>query len=90
MIVGLNLFHFVALTPTNLNECPEARLTAALAEPLSIDSPDAGNISIVTEVSFNISIINPAAVSGSFTPSAEVAVALVTMFIVLVSAVAPD
>ena len=42
MITGLNLFHFVALTPTNFNECPGAKSTAAFAEPPSIDSPEAG------------------------------------------------
>ena len=75
-------------TPTNLSECPAANETLAFAEPLSIDSPVLGYILIDAVVSFNIKVSNPVAVSGSFTPSADAAVADVTMLYEAVSAVA--
>ena len=88
MTTGLILFHLVALTPTNLKLCPAPRSIAAFAEPESILSPECGYILIVADVSFSINASNPVDVSGSFTPSAEPAVAEVTILYVFVSAVA--
>ena len=68
MITGLNLFHFVALTPTNLNEVAGAKEIAAFVAPESIASPVAGYTLIVALVSFKISVSNPAAQSGSLIP----------------------
>ena len=88
MITGLILFHLVALTPTNLKLCPAPRSTAALAEPESTLSPEYGYTLIVADVSFKINASIPVETSGSLTPSAEPAVALVTTLYVFVSAVA--
>ena len=88
MITGLNLFHLVEDTPTNLSECPGASDTLALAEPPSIDSPVLGNILMVAVVSFNKKASNPVAQSGNLTHSAELAVADVTMLYDAVNAVA--
>ena len=87
MITGLNLFHFVALTPTSFNECPGAKSTATPLPPPSIVSPDIGYTFKFTAVSFNINVSKPAAQSGSETP--WLAVAVVTILYDFVKAVAP-
>ena len=87
MITGLNLFHFVALTPTSFNECPGAKSTAMPLPPPSIVSPDRGYTFKFAEVSFNINVSKPAAQSGRLTHA--LAAAVVTILYDLVRAVAP-